>query len=209
MKVVYKLILALIFLILVFPLSRAQVGVGIWPAKVEVEVPIFKTSIVEINFFNPTEKNVSLEIEFYCRNCEEDVILFGKKICKRIYDLDVKISPLYLELQPKNLNQSQKVFVKTFNPLFLKSWFKLRAFGREVEIPFVAPFFDEKEFEYRILAGIQEKQLKIQIAGDVLFKFKGIEKLSFLLALCVVVLALVIFFKKHVESEFSTYEKLS
>lgn len=209
MKVVYKLVFCLIFFFLIFPLSKAQIGVGIWPAKTEIEAPPFKTSITEINFFNPSKRNISLEIDFYCRNCEENVSFLGERIGKIIYNFDVEVSPLSLELKPSSLNQSEKILVKTFNPLFIKSWFKFNFLGKEIAIPFLLPIFDEKGFDYRVVAEIQQEQLKIQITCDVVLKLKGINKFIFFLSGCVIALAVALFLKKHVENEFSTYEELS
>ena len=192
-----------VFFLSSFTLAYAQVGMGIFPARIEIESPFLKNTFTDIVIFNPSQKEVNIRIEFYCKNCERDVKFFGNKIGTLTYDLETKIIPEKISLKP---GMEQRVLVKFPNSLFLKGIFQTEIFGEKVNIPFYSLHFDEEKLECRVVA-TTISPTEISLISDISLKFFGISKVFFILTILVLLFIASSFFYLYTKKIYKKYEK--
>jgi|YelNatPaOPRAMG01_1025707.scaffolds.fasta_scaffold35163_3 hypothetical protein len=199
-KVSFITIFSLIFLSSVY----AQTGVGIFPAKIEIEAPFLKNTFTDVTIFNPSQRELKLKVEVYCKNCERDVKFFENKIGTLTYDLDVKAFPETITLQPM---MEQRIMVKFPNSLLLKGIFKTTIFGREVGIPVYLFHFDEERFDYRVVASTVSTPIEISLVSGISLKFLGMSKIYFMLAILVLLLIASFVYYIYNKKIYEKYEK--
>lgn len=204
MRVVYKKII--IFVLTLFAsilVAEAQVGVGLWPAKINVNVPMLKSAIVDIYFFNPTQKELKLKVDFYCKNCEENISLFGHNIGKLVYSLDTKIYPSVMLIPNTSLNTSKPARLRIYNPVFLSASYQTSIFGKGISIPMITLCLDKKVFNGMVIAETLDGSFNVQIASSVHIEFEGINILVFILGVVSIVLFLTFYYRRKIKKELS------
>lgn len=189
------ILIAIFLLFFLLNAAESQVGVGVWPARTELEVLQLKKSFVQINFFNPTDKKIKLKINFVCKNCEEEVNLLGIKL-KIEYYLDFSLYPSEIELEKINLNESNKVVFGVSNPVLFAARIKTDFFGNKIGIPAAIPIFDKKIFNGVIIGETVDGAFKVQVTSNTLITIHGINTLLFFIVVISILLTIVFIYSK-------------
>jgi len=205
-RIVYKKIVVCISFVLFITAAYAQVGIGIWPNKLEVDIPAFKTVFSEIHLFNPTERSVDVQVGFYCKNCVAGVNLFGKSIGKLTYNLDVSVYPSMLRLEPSSSNKTYTVVLKACNPVFQSASLQIEFFGKKLTLPLLLTIFDKKSFNGMIVAETVDGSFNVQIASLIRMNFYGINTFLFMVAICLMALIIVFVYRERIRKEFIKYK---
>jgi len=204
-KAVFKKIASITtFFLLFFSSAYGQAGIGIFPAKIEINAPFLKNTFTDVTIFNPSQREVNLKVEVYCRNCERDVKFFENKVGTLTYELDAKVFPSKITLKPMT---EQRILVKFSNPLFLKGIFKTSFFGKEVKIPIYTFHFDVEKFDYRVVASTISTPIEISLVSGIFLNFFGISKLFFMLTILVLLLIASFVYYLYNKKIYEEYEK--
>jgi hypothetical protein len=193
-----------IFSLLFLTPAYAQTGIGIFPAKIEIEAPFLKNTFTDVTIFNPSQRELKLKVEVYCKNCERDVKFFENKIGTLTYDLDAKAFPSTITLQPMT---EQRIMVKFPNSLILKGIFKTTIFGKEVRIPVYLLHFDEEKFDYRVVASTVSTPIEVSLVSGISLNFFGISKIYFMLTILVLLIIASFVYYLYNKKIYERYEK--
>jgi hypothetical protein len=199
-----KIALIAIFFMLFFSSAYAQAGIGIFPAKIEINASFLKNTFTDVTIFNPSQKEVNLKIEVYCTNCERDVKFFGNKIGTLSYELDAKVFPGKITLKPMT---EQRILVKFSNSLLLKGVFKTTIFGKELRLPVYTLHFDVEKLDYRVVASTVSTPIEISLVSGISLNLFGIDKLFFILAFLILLLVASFIYYLYTKKIYKEYEK--
>lgn len=187
-KILSLTIVILIFITVFAKVSRAEVSVGIWPAKIEVNTHPYKTTFAEIYMFNPGDIDIKTMIEFYCENCKRDILLFNHKIGAVTTDIDVEIKPSLLVIKENTSPYNpEKVEIVVHNKPLMKKYFEKTLFGKKISIPFYSITFDKNEFDGKIIATTQETRMALSITSEAKINIYGINKFIFIISIILLI----------------------
>jgi len=108
-------------LLLVKPVMATE-GLGIGPAKLEIDVSPTEEHLVYIFLFNPSDQDSDVNLSVYCANCVQDFKILGYALGKVNYSVDfIEVIPSSL-LVEKNTSvfEGEYIVVSIRMPLFIK-----------------------------------------------------------------------------------------
>lgn len=186
-KAILTLVSISLFVALV-SFARAQVGLGIWPAKFDADVPFLGRYNTLIYLFNPSNRDADVVIGFSCKSCSEDFDFLGIKGQKILY-LDYSISPEKMTVEKDTQPNASKSFTFSLsNPLFLRQELVFSNF----RIPYWSLNIGKRAVDGEIQATLTNSMTSLTITSRAEITFEGISPLFLLFFVSIAVFSITL-----------------
>lgn len=198
----------LIFILSIFPSVQSMDGVGIgistYYINITGSVLDYYTSVVRLT--NPSIYEVKAKVYFDCKDCTEDVKIFGHKIGEKTIDYRsfFTIDKQDITINPSTMGSDAPAVKITFSPKFiLKNYLKLytpeffnffvKVFNKKYEnyiaIPYYSLFIGQKSFKGLLVADVYassfgEMGVTPSVGSTIEINASGMPMMSFII-LCI------------------------
>lgn len=214
-----------ILIVLFFQFSKlvnAQgVGVGLSTYSINISGSILDYYVFTIRVINPSPYEIKTRVYFECRDCTNEIKLFGKKIAEKTIDhrsfftidkddLTVQPNSFGEKAQPVKIIFSPKFIVKNklkvYTPEALNFFIRLinKKYENSFSLPYYSLFIGERKISGLIVADVYASSFGYMgvtpsVGSSLEVHAKGMPLSSFII-LCILILLIALFIYKKITS---------